>query len=128
MKGVVLQPCFKVLNAGKCRSGSKVSIHNLAPEQTQNVPREADVSHSAAMVCNWLAKESSPLRSLLQIMSYGGLFYAGAVSEKVCRAGVSSEGGKISMEEWVQAAKRRAEQPAESMSESQSSQSQDFAF
>ena len=64
-------------------------------------------------------EEVRPLRALIAIMSYGGIWHNALVYDKVIRAAVDPNGGKLSLEELQEAAVKR-------LCEESRSSSQDF--
>ena len=52
-------------------------------------------------------EQGCPLRALIAIMSYGGIWHNALVYDKVLRAAVDPKGGGLSMEELQEAAVKR---------------------
>ena len=78
-------PSFTAIHAG--RGGmdrGSASIRSVAYHQP--APRADDLPRHAAAVFDWLTKLSSPLRSVIAMLSAGGLFYVAQCHEKGARA------------------------------------------
>ena len=100
-----MEPIFNVLFGGKSAESSKPSLFSMGTIQTAK--KKKDVEDAAKKLFAFLQNPSSTLRSFLNIMSYGGLFYAAMVHEKTARAAVSKAGGSITEEEFCRAAVAR---------------------
>ena len=80
---------------------------------------EAKVRDAVKAMVDWAREPSCPLRALIAIMSYGGIWHNALVYDKVIRAAVDPNGGKLSLEELQEAAVKR-------LCEESRSSSQDF--
>ena len=91
---VKIKPMLTVLNGGKTSGGNSKSFQTMCK---QDVKREqVPVEEAAAVVWDWLSNDDSAIHGFLQVMSWGGVFYAAMCSDKVARCAVDSSCGKIS--------------------------------
>ena len=99
-------PSFTAIHAGRGgMDAESSSIRSVAYHRP--VARAEDLTDHAAMVHAWLSKPSSPLRSVIAMLSAGGLFYVAQCHEKGARAWLEIGGGSLqAMQEAVTA--RRA--------------------
>ncbi len=89
-----IKPMLTVLNGGKTSGGNSKSFHTMCK---QDVKLEAGpVEEAAAGAWDWLSNDDSAIHGFLQVMSWGGMFYAAMCSDKVARCAVDSSCGKIS--------------------------------
>ncbi len=89
-----IKPMLTVLNGGKTSGGNSKSFQTMCK---QDVKREsAPVEEAAAAVWDWLSNDDSAIHGFLQVMSWGGMFYAAMCSDKVARCAMDPACGKIS--------------------------------
>ena len=89
-----------MLNGGKATQVVSKSLFGAVQKQA---PKEkAKVMAAADKVYDWLRKETSAMRGFLQIMSWGGVFYASMCSDKISRCAVDAECGAISKERYAE--------------------------
>ena len=103
-----LQPHVVALDRGKASANQRVTLGSLS--STQAVPaarRDEDQVTAATVVHAWLTKPSSPLRTVLAVLSMGGAFYVASVHEKVGRAAVAADGGNLSEADFQAAVARK---------------------
>ena len=91
-----LLPAFKALYAGRgVADGDSASIRAVAYHRPASDP--GDLTVHVEKVYEWLSQNSSPLRSVIALLSAGGLFYVAQCHEKGARAWLSSGGGLSAM-------------------------------
>ena len=75
------------------------SRYDPAEEEEQNASKysQAELLEAAKQVHTWLSTEKCPFRAFLRIVSAGGLFYQGQMSDKVLRSWLHDEGGKATL-------------------------------
>jgi len=89
-----IKPMLTVLNGGKTSGGNSKSFQTMCK---QDVKREqAPVEEAAAAIWDWLSNDDSAIHGFLQVMSWGGMFYAAMCSDKVARCAMDASCGKIS--------------------------------
>ena len=92
---------LEVLNGGKAsqKVGSG-SLFDLSRKKEKRDPML--VKEAAAKIYDWLSNETSAMRGFLQIMSWGGIFYAAMCSDKVTRCAIDKNCGGITKERYQQ--------------------------
>ena len=106
-KYALLKPHFEVLNGGKYSAKEKITIYNMATPMNQERKDEGKVREAVRTIVNWAKEQGCPLRALIAIMSYGGIWHNALVYDKVLRATVDAKGGGLSVEELQEAAVKR---------------------
>ena len=87
-----LLPAFKALYAGRgVADGDSASIRAVPASDP------GDLTGHVEKVYEWLSQASSPLRSVIALLSAGGLFYVAQCHEKGARAWLASGGGLAAM-------------------------------
>jgi hypothetical protein len=90
----VIKPMLSVLNGGKTSGGNSKSFHTMCKQDVKL--EQGPVEEAAAGVWDWLSNAESAIHGFLQVMSWGGMFYAAMCSDKVARCAVDNSCGKIS--------------------------------
>ena len=91
-----LLPALKALNQGKEGTSTKDGVPTWSSmkrkSEAASGPHETpggghiEIDAAAKIYFDWLHQPTSPLRSILSLLSGGGVYYAAAVHEKVSRA------------------------------------------
>ena len=104
-----LLPHLNVLNCGTSGIGERRSkgFASMGGGRNDRAPASdaAATGAAAAALHKWLAKDRTPLRGMLGLLSGGGVFYAAAVAEKTARAWLHCK--PASEEQAVRAAQAR---------------------
>ena len=79
----------------------------MATPMNQERKDEDKIKAAVKTMVEWAKEENCPLRALIAIMSYGGIWHNALVYDKVLRAAVDPKGGGLSMEELQEAAVKR---------------------
>ena len=106
-----LKPHATALNSGRAATtAGRLSLGSLASmsQSTVNVG-DAEMSEAASAVYAWLMKPQAPFRGLLSLLSLGGSFFVGSVNEKMARAALSPDGGKLTLRDFTEAAVARTQ-------------------
>ena len=89
-----LLPHFEAIHAGRGGlDGDSASIRSVAYHRP--AARVHDLQSHVRAVHDWLSKSSSPLRSVIALLSAGGLFYVAQCHEKGTRAWLVAGGGSL---------------------------------
>ena len=101
-----LLPACRALYAGRgvASDGNSCSIRAVAYERPVGDP--GDLVPHVRRVHEWLSKTSSPLRSVIALLSAGGLFYVAQCHEKGTRAWLAAGGGSMEAMDAAAAARR----------------------
>ena len=104
-----LLPAFKAICAGRgVADPTASSIRAVAYQRAADDP--GDLTEHVDSILQWLNKQASPLRSLICLLSGGGVFYVAQCHEKGVRAWINTGGGgRAAMLRAVQARRPRAE-------------------
>ena len=89
-----IKPHLTILNGGKTSGGNSKSFQTMCKQDVKK--EEEPVKDAAAAVYEWLSNENSAIHGFLQVMSWGGVFYAAMCSDKVARCAMDPACGKIS--------------------------------
>jgi hypothetical protein len=89
-----IKPMLATLNGGKTSGGTSKSFLTMCKQDVKK--EQAPVEEAAAAVYEWLSNENSAIHGFLQVMSWGGVFYAAMCSDKVARCAMDPSCGKIS--------------------------------
>ena len=108
-----MQPHLEVLNGGHLKGQKGKSLFALA--QKVPVKDKVAVENAAAAIHAWLTNDGSAIRGFLQIMSWGGVFYASMCSDKVARCAMDPKCGAITKEQFqaMMVARLSGDGPAE---------------
>ena len=79
----------------------------MATPMNQERKDEDKIKAAVKTMVEWAKEENCPLRALIAIMSYGGIWHNALVYDKVLRATVDAKGGGLSVEELQEAAVKR---------------------
>ena len=85
-KYALLKPHFEVLNGGKYSAKENITIYNMATPMNQERKDEGKVREAVRTIVTWAKEQGCPLRALIAIMSYGGIWHNALVYDKVLRA------------------------------------------
>jgi len=89
-----IKPMLIALNGGKTSGGNSKSFQTMCKQDVKK--EQAPVEEAAAAVYEWLSNDDSAIHGFLQVMSWGGMFYAAMCSDKVARCAIDPSCGKIS--------------------------------
>jgi len=89
-----IKPMLTSLNGGKTSGGNSKSFQTMCKQDVKK--EQAPVEEAAAAVYEWLSNDDSAIHGFLQVMSWGGMFYAAMCSDKVARCAIDPSCGKIS--------------------------------
>ena len=94
----MIKPMLITLNGGKTSGSNSKSFQAMC---RQDVKKEkAPVEAAAAAVYDWLSNDDSVIHGFLQVMSWGGIFYATMCSDKVARCAMDPGCGKITKDAY----------------------------
>ena len=97
-----LKPSFTVLMGKDIQlqsTGERTGSIAYGSKSQSKVPREVDAV--AKVIYNWTLQQTSKWRSLVTLLSAGGLFYCTAVHEKVNRAYIKhGMGGSVTLDNY----------------------------
>jgi hypothetical protein len=94
----IIQPSLSVLNGGKTSGGNSKSFQTMCKAEVKL--EEGPVQEAAAAVHDWLSNADSAIHGFLQVMSWGGMFYAAMCSDKVARCAIDPTCGKITKDQY----------------------------
>ena len=93
---------LEVLHGGKTQNKKGGLLK--AKKEAVELKDEEKVKKAAQDIYDWLSEEHSPTEGFLQVLSWGGLFYAAMCMDKVTRAAIDPTVGGIKKEDFVKAA------------------------
>ena len=92
------KPMLEVLNGGKTSGGNSKSFMTMCAKSIKK--EQGPVETAADAIYDWLSDETSVVLGFLQIMSWGGIFYAAMCSDKVARCAMDSACGNITKDAY----------------------------
>ena len=93
---------LEVLHGGKTQNKKGGLLK--AKKETVEHKDEEKVKKAAQDIYDWLSEEHSPTEGFLQVLSWGGVFYAAMCADKITRAAINPTVGDIKKEDFVKAA------------------------
>ncbi len=87
-----------ILNGGKTSGGNSKSFMTMCQESIKKNTDE--VAEAAGAIHDWLSEENSAVQGFLQVMSWGGIFYAAMCSDKTARCAIDPTCGDITKEKY----------------------------
>ncbi len=93
-----IQGPLAILNGGKTSSANSKSFMTMCQESVKRNKDEVYVA--AGAIHDWLASENSTVQGFLQVMSWGGIFYAAMCSDKIARCAIDSTCGNITRDKY----------------------------